>query len=118
MNAQPHFGPDLQVRELDEHVEGVGDASVGRVFERHQAELDVAAIDLLEDGRDRRDRHVLDAFAKFCDRGQVAVAVFGPEIGDADGALKGPRAAHQLAEDDPQRFLRAAVPCWQPEPGR
>ena len=46
------------------------------------------------------------AFAKFCDRGEVAVAVFGPQVGDPDGTLKRPRAAHQLAEDDPQRLLR------------
>ena len=31
------------------HVESVGDAAVGRVLERHQPELDVTAIDLLED---------------------------------------------------------------------
>ena len=64
----------------------------------------MAAIDFLEDGRDRADRHVLDGLAKLGDRGEVAVAVLGPEVGDADRPLERPRAAHQLAEDDPQRL--------------
>ena len=103
MDAQPHLGADLQVRQLDEHVERVGDPAVGRVLQRHQAELDVAAIDLLEDRRDRADRHVLDRLAKFGDRGQVAVAVLRARgRRHADRALERPRAAHQLAEDDPQ----------------
>ena len=58
MNPQPHFGADLDVGELDKHVERVGDPAVGRVFQRHQAELDVAAIDVFKYGRDRADRHV------------------------------------------------------------
>ena len=49
---------------------------------------------------------MLDAFAKFGDRSEVAVAVLGPKVGDVDRPLQRPRAAHQLAEDDPQRLLR------------
>ena len=106
MDPQPHLRPDLQVRQLDEHVERVGDPAVGRVFQRHQSELDVAAIDLLEDRGDRADRHVLDGLAESRDRGEVAVTILRPQAGHADRPLKGPGAAHQLAEDDPQRLRR------------
>ena len=106
MNTQPYLGPDLQVRKLDEHIERVGDPSVGRIFERDQAEFNVAAIDLLEDGGDRTNGDVLDAFAKFRDRRQVAVTVLWSKIRDANCPLKGSRAAHQLAKDNPQGVLR------------
>ena len=104
VNPQPDLGPDLQVGELDEHLERVGDPAVGRVLQGDDAELDVPAVDLLEDGGDRADGDVLDGLAKFRHRGQVAVAVLGTQAGDAQGPLERPGAAHQLAEDQPQRL--------------
>ena len=67
---------DSQLRHAHEHVERVGDAAVGRVFQRHHAEIDVAAVDLLEDGGDAADAHELDLLAEALDGGQVAEAVF------------------------------------------
>src|SRR5206468_2479894 len=78
----------------------------GRVLERDDAELDVPAIDLLEDGGDRADGDVLHGLAKFRHGGEVAVAILGPQAGDAKGPLERPRAAHQLAEDQPQGLDR------------
>ena len=44
MDAQPNFGTDLHLGRPHEAVECVRDAAIGRVLERHQAELlDVAA---------------------------------------------------------------------------
>ena len=65
----------------------------------------VAAIHLLEDGRDAADRDVLDRLAEPLDGGQVAVAVFRPEVGDLEHLLQRPRAAHDLAEDGPDGGL-------------
>ena len=60
VDPQPDLGADLDARQADEHVQGVGDPAVGRVLQGHDAELDVAAVDLLEDRGDRADRDVLD----------------------------------------------------------
>ncbi len=110
MNSQPHLGPDHDVGQLDEHVERVGHPAVGRVFQRHQAELDVTAIDVFKDGRDRADRDVDHGLTKLGHRSQMAVAVFGAQVSHVDGALQRARAAHQLAENDSQRLRRAAGP--------
>ena len=99
MNLQPHLGADHQVRHAQEHVERVGDPAVGRVLHRHDAEIDVAAIDLLEDGGDAADAQELDRLAEALDGGEMAVTVFRAEIGDLEHLLQGPRAAHDLAED-------------------
>ena len=106
VDPQPDLGADLQVGQLDEHVERVGDPAVGRVLEGDDAELDVPPVDLFEDGGDRADRHVLDGLAKFGDGRQMAVAVLGTQAGDAQAALERPRAAHELAEDQPQGLGR------------
>ena len=111
MHPQPHLGPDLEVRQLDEHLERVGDPAVGRVLQWDHAELDVPAVDLLEDRGDRADRDMLDGLAKLGDRGQVAVAVLRAQAGDPHRPLQGPRAAHQLAEDSPQGLRRHRAPA-------
>ena len=79
---QPHFAADDQMRHTHEHVERVGDPAIGRVFDRHDAEIDVAAIDLLEDGGDAADADELDRLAEALDGGEMAVTVFRAEIGD------------------------------------
>ena len=86
-------------RQPGEHVERVGDAAVGRVLDRHDAEVGVPAIDLLEHRGDAADRHQLDALAEAMDGRQMAVAVGRPEIGDAQLFFQRPRAADQLAKD-------------------
>ena len=103
-DPEPDLGADLQAGEPHEHVEGVGDPAVGRVLQRDEPELDVAAVDLLEDRRDRADRDVLDRLAELGHRGEVAVAVLRPEAGHPELPLERPRAAHQLAEDQLERL--------------
>ena len=100
------LGLDLEAGLADEHVEGVGDPAVGRVLQRDDPEVDVAAGDLLEDGGDRAERDVLDRLAEAGDRGEVAVAVLRPEAGDPELALEGAGAADQLAEDEAQGLVR------------
>ena len=106
MNPQPHFRPDLEVGQLDEHVERVGHPAVGRVLQRHQAKLDVAAIDFLENGRDRAHGDMLDGLAKLGDRGEMAVTVLRSQAGNLERSLQRSRAAHQLAEDGAEGFGR------------
>ena len=60
VDPQPDLGADLEARQADEHLQGVGDPAVGRVLQGDDAELDVTAVDLLEDRGDRADRDVLD----------------------------------------------------------
>ena len=74
--ANPHPHPR-------EHVERVGHAAVGRVLDRHQAEIRLLAMNLLEHGGDAADRHEFDALAETMDGGQVAVAVGGAKKGHA-----------------------------------
>ena len=96
----------LQARWSDEHVERVGNAAVGGVFERDEAELDVSAVHFLEHGGDRADRDVLDGVAELGDRGQMTVAVVRSQEGHAQGSLQGAAAAHELSKDEPECFRR------------
>ena len=57
--ADPH-------RQPGEHVQRVGDAAVGRVLDRHQAEIGVSLVDLLEHGGNGPHRHEL---ARSCQNG-------------------------------------------------
>src|SRR5262249_16835768 len=66
---------------------------------RHDAKIDMAAIDLLEDGGDTADADELDSLAEPIDGGQIAITVFGAEISDLQHLLQGARAAHDLTED-------------------
>ena len=118
MHPHPDLGADLDARQADEHLQGVGDPAVGRVLQGHDAELDVTAIDLLEDRGDRADRDVLDGLAKLGDRGQVAIAVLRPQAGDAERLLERSRPAHQLAEDQSERLRRGAGPRSPPGRGQ
>src|SRR5258708_3437402 len=99
MNPQPHFRADLQVRQAHEHVKRVEDDADLGILERNNAVIDLAAVDLLEYRHDAADAHVFDVVAKAFDGGEMAVAVFGAEIGDLDDFLQGARAADDFAED-------------------
>ncbi len=104
MDAQRDFGADLErgfcaLIQVTETLEGVGNAAVGGVFDGDDAVRGVTALDFREDGGDGNDRHELGALAKTGDRRQVAVGVFGAEVGDAHRVLDGADAAEELAED-------------------
>ena len=49
--------------------------------------------------------HELDRLAEALDGGEVAETVLRPEVGDLEHLLQGPRAAHDLAEDGPDRHV-------------
>ncbi len=99
VDFQPNFRADRQLRQAHEHVERVGDAPIGGVFQGHDAKIDVAAVHLLENGGDAADTHVLDVLPKPFDGGQMAITVFRAEISDFENLLQCPRAAHDLAKD-------------------
>jgi len=90
VHAHPHLGANANLRHADEHVKRVGDSAVGRVFQGHHAEVDVTAVDLLEDGGDVADRHVLDRLAESVQSGEVAEAVLGPQERDLQDPLQCP----------------------------
>ncbi len=99
MDLQAYLCTDNQVRHAQEHLQRVGDPSIGRIFHRHHAEFDVASIHFLKDGCDIVDAEKLDRLAKALDGGQMAITVFGAKISDFQYLLKCPRAAHDLAEN-------------------
>ena len=65
MDVHFHLAADPH-RQPGEHVQRVRDAAIGRVFHRHQAEIGMPLVDLLEHGRDGSHRHELDARPKRC----------------------------------------------------
>ena len=79
MHRQPNFAADHQMRHLQEHVERIDDPAVGRVLDRHDAEIDVAAIDLLEHRRNVVHAQASDRLteAQLDGGAQMAVTVFG-----------------------------------------
>jgi hypothetical protein len=101
LNAQPNLGADLELRQPDEHVEGIGDAAIGGIVQRDHPKVGMAAVDLLEDRRDTADLHELDGLAEAFDGRDVAKAILGAKIGDLEHLLQRARAAHDLAEDGP-----------------
>jgi hypothetical protein len=103
MNGQPNFGDDLQLRQTHEHVEGIRDPPVRRILQRHDAEIGMAAVDLFKNRGDAADLDEFNRSAEAFDGGQVAEAILRPQIGDLQHLLQGPRAAHDLAEDGPDR---------------
>ncbi len=60
MHAEPDLGPDLHARKSNEHLERIGHAAVGRVFQGHDPELDVPAVHFLEYSGDGTDGYVLN----------------------------------------------------------
>ena len=63
MNPQLHFAADLSWR-AGEHIERIGHAAVGAVFQRHQAVVRLPTIDFIKHGADRAHRHQFHAMAK------------------------------------------------------
>ena len=119
VDPEPDLGADLQAGEPDEHLERVDDPAVGRVLQRDEAELDVPAVDLLEDRGDRADRDVLDGLAELGDGGEVAVAVLRARGRRPAGCRwSDRRAAHQLAEDQPERLGGHGPSARRRGPGR
>ena len=97
--ADPH-------RQAGEHRQGVGNPPVGRVLDRHEAEIGMSLVDLFKHGGNGPNGHELDATPKTMNGSQMAVAVKRSEKGD-------PRLPHQraastlnLAEDRPDDPLR------------
>ena len=98
VNPQRQLAADPHGR-AREAVERVGDAAVGRVFHRHDAELGLAAFHFFEHGGDRADRHQLGTLAEALDGGEVAEREFGAEVGDAGRRLDAAGGADHFAED-------------------
>src|SRR5262249_15941631 len=104
VDPQPHLGANDELGHAHEHVERVRDAAVGRVLEWDDPKLDVSPLYFLEHGRDAPHLHELDRMAESFDGGELAEAVFWPEIGNLQSLLEGARAAYDLAEDRAHRL--------------
>src|SRR6187549_3150393 len=96
MNAKLHLTADRHVR-ASEHIESISDTSVGRIFERHDAILNVAARHFFENGRNRSDRHEFDALTEAMNRREMTVSILWAKKRDADCTFDGARTADQLA---------------------
>ncbi len=103
VDGQPNLRDDLQLRQAHEHVEGIGDAAVRRVLQRHDSEVGMAAVDLFEHSGDATDLHELDRSAEPLNGSQMTEAILGAEVRDLDDLLQGPRATHNLTENCPYR---------------
>ena len=84
---------------FEEGVHGFDDAADGGIFDRHEAEVGVAAVDFLEDRGDVGDGDVLDGGAEFFDAGEVGEGALGTEVGDAERLFEGEGAGHEFAVD-------------------
>ena len=89
VNPQLNFATNPH-RQTGEHVQRVYDSPIRRVFQRHDAELSVAATKFLKHGGDGGHRGQLTTLAKMVDRGEIRVAVLRPEVGHADRAAPQP----------------------------
>ena len=68
MNPQADLGANFELRQPHEHIQRVGDSAIGGVFQRHDAEIGMTAVDFLKDGRDAADPNKFDGLAKALDR--------------------------------------------------
>ena len=86
MDSERHLGTDLhwQPRKV---VERVGDPTIGRVLQRHDAVVGVAGVHLFECCRDAPHRHEFHGTAKTVEGGQVAVGPCRAQVGDAQVLL-------------------------------
>ena len=96
--ADPHW----QARE---HVQRVGDPSIGRIFHGHQAEVGMLPVDLFEDGRDGPHRDEFDRAAEAMQGGQVAITVNRPQERDPQRSHQRAATAQKFAEDGPHGGL-------------
>ena len=98
MDPERHLGTDLhwQPRQV---VERVGDPTIRRVFQRHDAIVGVAGVHLFEGCRDAPHRHEFHGTAKTVEGGQVAVGPRRAQMGDAKVLLDRTGARDQLPPD-------------------
>src|SRR5205807_6281577 len=72
---------------------------IGGILQRHNAEIDVAAIDLLENRGDAADPHVFNVLAEALDGSKMTVTIFRSKVGYLEHLLERPGAAHDFAEN-------------------
>src|SRR3972149_576325 len=104
-------------RQPGEHVQGVGDWAVGGVFDRHDAEMAVAPVDLLEHGGNAPDRCELDRLAKTPDGCQVAEAVHRTEERNPQVRQQRSASAQQFTEYRPNTTIPQRPPAEAGHPG-
>ena len=110
MDAELNLARDLD-RHAREHIERVGDAAIGRIFERDHAVRDLAAIDFLEDRGNRSDRDEIDALAKAMNGREMTIRILWTKERDLDRTFERARGTDQLAVNrtQPDGSQRAAT---------
>src|SRR5262249_52268446 len=81
--------------------------AIRRIFDRHEPEIRLPAINLFKHRRDARDRHQFYALAKAVNRRQVAIAIGRAEVRHAERFFERTRTADQLAKHG------TPAPFWQ-----
>src|SRR6185503_7017834 len=109
MNAQLDLTANLQ-RRREKHVERVDvDRAFARVFDRRDAEVRRAALDLVEHLVDRRHRERVYRVTEVLEDGRLRERAFGAEISDLQRLLLREARRHELAKQ-PHHLLVAQRP--------
>ena len=117
VHLERDLGADLEIA-VEEGVEGVDDAALGRVLDGDHAEVGVAALDLLEHGRDGADGRRARRQAELLLDRHVRERPLGAEVGDAHPLLQRQAGAEDLLEHRADRLGRERARGWRPTAAR
>src|SRR5262245_18776334 len=106
VNPQLHLATRADGMLACKVVERVGDTAVGRVLQRHNAEVRLPGFDFLEYRGDRADRHQFGALAIAVDRREMTVALCRAKVCHTQLRRQGTSAADDLTKDGLQRGRR------------
>ncbi len=84
MNPQLDVATDLHAH-AGKHIQRIGHTTVGRVFDRHDAEIGLPPLHRVEYGRDGCHRNQLRALAELLHGREMTETVFGPKVNNAHG---------------------------------
>ena len=98
-------------RQPCKHVQGVGHATVGRIFDRDEPVVRMASVDLLEHGRNAANGNEFHALAESMDRRQMAIAIGRTQVCDSQILFQPPATRLSIRGTRPERSDRPADPC-------
>src|ERR1043166_5639728 len=103
MNAQTHFGTNMNLRQTQKLIQGVSYSPISGIFQRNNTVIGMAAIDFIKDCGDAAHTDELDAMAESFNRCDMAVAIFRSKKRNFKHLLQSPGAADQFSIDGPDR---------------
>ena len=99
MNGDENLGDDRDAAIFQKRIHRFDDPPYRGIFDRHQTQIRVAAVDFLKNGGNIRDGHMLHRRPELLDARQVGERTLRPEVGDAERFFEGERAGHEFAVD-------------------